>query len=203
VPMSTDACDVSGYFPERYDEPYNMAKHKVYGAKNKKLNEYVERRCAESELVEDIRENFCTIGQIQHLVEIRRQPRAKLKAKLDVYKSFKDKHFAERHEHFSKKVPCEALAIKVSAVTKLTERNVWLELHRDPALAEIIWPDFKDKLLPSRRSGMINYVETTAEANAMRQLKLNRGYGRWRNDKIYRPGINYVDLDLDVSKLTI
>jgi hypothetical protein len=195
--MSVD-CDVSDYFPERYDKnvPYNMAKHRILGKNNKKIDEYTERGCAESELVEDIHENFCTIGQIKDLVERREAPRSKLKTKLRFYKSFKDKDFAERHNNFSKKLPCEALAIKVSMAIKLTEQSVWLKLQRDPYLAAMIWPDFKDKLLPNKRSAMTNYVETIAEANATRQMELDRGYGRWRNDKIYRPGINCVDLDL-------
>jgi methionine salvage enolase-phosphatase E1 len=191
----TDACDVSGYFPERYDVPYNMAKHKVYGAKNKKMNEYVERRCAESELVEDIHENFCTIGQIQDLVERRRQPRSKLKAKLDVYESFKNKDFAARHKHFSKEIPCEALAIKVSTAIKLTEQNVWLKLYKDPFLAAMIWPDFKDKLLANKTSAMVNYVESDSETNRIEQMSMDRGYGRYRNDKEYRAG-DLVDLAL-------
>jgi hypothetical protein len=176
--------------------PYNMAKHNIYSVKNKKMSEYAERGCGESELVEDIHENFCTIGQIQDLVERREAPRSKLRAKLLVYESFKNKEFAERHSYFSNNLPCEALAIKVSTAIKLTEQSVWLELHRNPVLAEMIWPDFKDKLLPNKSSAMINYVESRAEANRIKQMELDRGFGRWRNDKIYRPGINNVNLTL-------
>ena len=74
-----------------------------------------------------------------------------------------------------------------------SEQSVWLKLHRDGNLAAMIWPDFKDKLLPNKRSAMINYVESTAEANRIKQMEMDRGYGRWRNDKINRPG-DLVDL---------
>jgi len=77
------SCNVSEYFPSHYDGkiPYNMAKHRIYGENNKKIDEYTERGCAESELVEDIHENFCTIGQIEDLVERGRVPGSKLKRK--------------------------------------------------------------------------------------------------------------------------
>jgi hypothetical protein len=189
------SCNVSEYFPSHYDGkiPYNMAKHRIYGENNKKIDEYTERGCAESELVEDIHENFCTIGQIEDLVERGRVPGSKLKKKMRFYESFKNKDFAERHSRFSKDLPCEALAIKVSTAIKVTEQSVWLKLHRDVTLAAMIWPDFKDKLLPNKRSGMINYVESEAEAQRMEQIEMDRGYGRWRNDKINRPG-DLVDL---------
>jgi hypothetical protein len=184
------SCNVSKYFPNRYDTniPYNMAQHKIYGENNKKMDEYAERGCAESKLVEDIHENFCTIGQIEDLVERQRAPGSKLKAKMRVYESFKNADFAEQHSCFSKELPCEALAIKVSTAIKVTEQSVWLQLHRDPYLAAMIWPDFKDKLLPNKRSAMINYVESMAEANRIEQIEMDRGYGRWRNDKKLRPG---------------
>ena len=35
---------------------------------------------------------------------------------------------------------------------------------------------------------MINYVESMAEANRIEQIEMDRGYGRWRNDKKLRPG---------------
>jgi hypothetical protein len=192
--MSTD-CDVSDFFPERYDKnvPYNMAQHKILSKDNKKMDEYAGRRCADSTLVEDIHVNYCTIGQVEDLVNMQQAPDAELKHKMRVYNSFKNALFAERHRHFDKNLPCEALAIRVSTAVKLTEQSVWLKLHRDENLAAMIWPDFKDKLLPNKRSAMIHYVESTAEANRIKQMEMDRGYGRWRNDKINRPG-DLVDL---------
>jgi len=155
------SCNVSEYFPRHYDVMYNMAHHKILSKDNKKLDEYAGRRCADSSLVEDIHINYCTMGQVEDLVDKQKAPGPELKLKMRFYISFKNAVFAERHRHFNKDWPCEELAIRVSTAVKLTEQSVWLKLQRDENLAAMIWPDFKDKLLPNKTSAMIHYVEAT------------------------------------------